>query len=57
MVVAVMLFAVSVLVLVACGQHARTEGWTAPGLRSSRPTRRLPVPPPEDLPPALDTRD
>lgn len=50
--VAVLLFAVSVLVVVACVQHARSQGWTAPGLRSLKPTRPLPVPPPDDRPPA-----
>jgi hypothetical protein len=47
-----MIFAVSVLILVACLQHARTQGWTAPGLRSLKRSRPLPAPPPEDLPPA-----
>jgi hypothetical protein len=49
-VVALMLAAVSGVVLVACLQHARSEGWQAPGLRTR--ARRLPAPPPEDLPPA-----
>jgi hypothetical protein len=47
-----MLVAVSGVVLVACLQHARSEGWTAPGLRSARRPRALPAPPPDDLPPA-----
>ena len=52
MVVALMLAAVSVVILVACVQHARAQGWKAPGLRSLRRTRPLPAPPPEDMPPA-----
>ncbi|MDT7572559.1 MAG: hypothetical protein QOE05_2733 [Actinomycetota bacterium] len=52
MVVALMLVAVSVVILVACLQHARSQGWQAPGLRSLKRTRPLPVPPPEDMPPA-----
>jgi hypothetical protein len=51
-VVAFLLAGVSIVVLVACLQHARTEGWTAPGLRSLRRTKPLPTPPPEDAPPA-----
>jgi hypothetical protein len=47
-----MLLAVSLIVLVACLQHARTEGWKAPGLRSLRRSRPLPAPAPEDMPPA-----
>jgi hypothetical protein len=47
-----MLVAVSVVILVACLQHARSQGWQAPGLRSLKRTRPLPVPPPEDMPPA-----
>jgi hypothetical protein len=47
-----MLIAVSALIVAACLQHARTEGWHAPGLRGLRRTRALPEPPPEDLPPA-----
>ena len=39
-------------ILVACLQHARTQGWKAPGLRSLARTRALPVPPPDDRPPA-----
>lgn len=52
MAVARLLFVLSVLVVVACGQHARSQGWRAPGLRALKPTRPLPLPPPEDLPPA-----
>ena len=52
MVVAALLAVVSAVVLVACVQHARSEGWQAPGLRSLRGTRPLPSPPPDDLPPA-----
>ena len=52
MVVALMLVVVSVVILVACVQHARSQGWTAPGLGSLKPTRRLPATPPEDMPPA-----
>jgi hypothetical protein len=46
-----MLAAVSVVVLVACVQHARSQGWKAPGLRSLKRPRVLPAPPPEDMPP------
>ena len=52
MVVALMLVVVSTLVLVASVQHARSQGWKAPGLGSLRPRRPLPSPPPEDMPPA-----
>ncbi len=52
MVVAVMLAAVCVVLLVACLQHARAEGWRAAGLRSLKHSRPLPVQPPEDMPPA-----
>ena len=52
MVVALLLVAVSVVVLVACLQHARAEGWKALGLRSLKPRHRLPVTPPDDMPPA-----
>ena len=51
MVVAVMLFALSTLVLVACLQHAKAEGWQTPGLRLRRRRPALPPPPPEDQPP------
>ena len=54
MVVAVLLALVAGVVLVACLQHAKAEGWKAPGvtsLRRSERRRRLPEPPPEDLPP------
>ena len=54
MVVAALLLVVGILVIVACVQHARTQEWKAPGLRSLRPRRRqrpLPVPPADDLPP------
>jgi hypothetical protein len=47
-----MLAVLCVVVLVACVQHARSQGWKAPGLRSLKPSRRLPAPPPEDMPPA-----
>jgi hypothetical protein len=47
-----MLAAVSVVILVACLQRARSKGWHAPGLRSPRPARQLPAPPPDDMPPA-----
>jgi hypothetical protein len=50
-VVALMLAAVSGVVLVACLQHARSQGWKAPGLQLRR-ARRLPAPAPDDLPPA-----
>ena len=52
MVVALMLVAVSALIVIACVQHARSQGFTAPGLTSLRRSRPLPVPPPEDRPPA-----
>lgn len=55
MVVAALLLVVGTLVIVACVQHARTEQWEAPGLRSLLPRRRqrpLPAPPAADLPPA-----
>lgn len=52
MVVAFLLTAVSIVILVACLQHARTEGWKAPGLPSVRRTKTLPAPHPEDAPPA-----
>jgi hypothetical protein len=51
-VVALLLLVVSVLVLAACLQQARTEGWKAPGLKLRRAPRPLPAPPPEDQPPA-----
>jgi hypothetical protein len=51
-VVAFVLTVLSGIVLVACLQHARAQGWKAPGLRSSRPVKPLPKPPPEDCPPA-----
>lgn len=54
MVVAALLLVVGVLVIIASLQHARTEQWKAPGLRSLRPRRRqrpLPPPPADDLPP------
>jgi hypothetical protein len=51
-VVALMLAAVSSVILVACLQHARSQGWKAPGLPSVRRTRTLPEQPPEDMPPA-----
>ena len=52
MVVALMLAAISAVILVACVQHARSHGWKAPGLRALRRVRQLPSPPPEDMPPA-----
>ena len=53
MVVALMLTVLSVAVLAACLQHAKAEGWRAPGLPALREAgrRRLPAPPPEDQPP------
>ena len=51
MVVAVLLLAVAGAVLVSCVQHAKAQGHTAPGLASLRRARRLPEPPPDDLPP------
>ena len=48
--VAVLLAVLAGTVLVACLQHAKAQGWTAPGLKSRR-ARSLPVPPPEDQPP------
>ena len=53
MVVAVLLAVVAGLVLVACLQHAKVQGWTAPGLAAARERarRRLPQPAPEDQPP------
>ena len=51
MVVALMLAAVSVVILVVCLQHARSEGWKAPGLRSLKRKRTLLAPAPEDMPP------
>ena len=50
--VVALLLVVSVIILVACLQHARAEGWKAPGLRSLKPSRKLPATPPEDMPPA-----
>jgi hypothetical protein len=51
-VLALVLVVVSGLIVVACVQHARAQGWTAPGLRSLKRSRPLPAPPPEDMPPA-----
>lgn len=53
MVLALLIAAACSAILVACLQHARTQGWKAPGLRSlARPrTRAMPVTPPDDLPP------
>ena len=48
MVVAVLLLVLSGAVLVACLQHAKAEGLRASGLRR---VRRLPLPPPDDMPP------
>lgn len=50
MVVAVLLLVVAGGVLVACLQHAKAEGWTAPGVQLRRP-KRLPVAPVDDQPP------
>ena len=50
MVVAVLLAVMAGAVLVACLQHAKAQGWTAPGLPTRR-ARQLPAPPPEDMPP------
>jgi hypothetical protein len=47
-----MVVAVSTLILVACVQHSKAQGWKAVGLRSLRRSRPLPAPPPDDLPPA-----
>jgi hypothetical protein len=56
MTLALVLAAVSLIVLVACLQHARTEGWKAPGLSSLRRRAAQPPAPParaaDDLPPA-----
>ena len=52
MVVAVLLAAVSGVILVACLQHARTEGWKALGRCSLKRTRVLLTRPADDLPPA-----
>jgi hypothetical protein len=49
MVVAVLLAVMAGAVLVACLQHAKAQGWTAP--MQTRRARRLPAPPPEDQPP------
>jgi hypothetical protein len=47
-----MLVGVCAGIVIACVQHARSQGWQAPGLRSLRRSRPLPAPPPEDMPPA-----
>ncbi len=52
MVIAVLLAVLSGIVLVACVQHARTQGWHAPGLPTRQRIRELPSPPADDLPPA-----
>ena len=49
MVVAVLLVVLAGAVLVACLQHAKAQGWTAPV--QTRSARRLPPPPPDDMPP------
>ena len=53
MVLAVLVVVLAGAVLVACHQHAKTQGWTSPGLQALREAgrRRLPAPAPEDLPP------
>jgi hypothetical protein len=53
MVVAVLVVVLAGAVLVACLQHAKAQGWTSPGMRALREAgrRRLPAPPPEDMPP------
>jgi hypothetical protein len=51
-VVALLIAAGCSAILVACLQHARSQGWRAPGLRSLARPRALPVPPPDDRPPA-----
>lgn len=51
--VALVLVAFSGVVVVACVQHARTQGWTAPVLNWTRGTAPdLPPPPADDRPPA-----
>lgn len=59
MVVAASLLVVGILVVVACVQHARSQGMRSPGLAALRPKRLLrrrprPLlqPPADDLPPA-----
>ena len=53
MVLAVLVVVLAGAVLVACHQHAKTQGWTSPALQALREgsRRRLPAPPPEDMPP------
>jgi hypothetical protein len=51
-VLALVLAAICGAVLVACVQRAHTQGWKAPGLHSLTRARVLPVPPPDDQPPA-----
>lgn len=51
MAVAVLLVVVSALILVACLQHARSQGWKAPGLPALQRVRQLPSTPADDLPP------
>ena len=51
MVLAALLVIVSTVILAACLQHARTEGFTAPGLPSLRRTASALTTPSDDLPP------
>lgn len=52
MVIAFLLFAVSAIVVVACVQRGREQGWQSPAAGRLRRGRALPPPPPEDRPPA-----
>jgi hypothetical protein len=51
-VIAFLLIAVSAVVVVACHQRAREQGWEAPAARGLRRRRALPTRPPEDRAPA-----
>lgn len=51
MVLALLVAVCSAAVVVACVQHARAQGWRAPGIGALKPARVLPEPPPEDQPP------
>jgi hypothetical protein len=51
-VIAFLLFAVSAIVVVACVQRGREQGWETPAARRLRRSRALPTRPPEDRPPA-----
>ena len=53
MALAVLLIVLPCAALVACLQRAKAHGWTSPGARALREAgrRRLPAPPPEDMPP------